>query len=208
MKKCAYCGRENDNQATQCRECGTSEFVAPVPPQAVQPPSKKDEEDTEAVFTPEDSIPELPNSGETVVCTTCHTFNVPDVAFCRRCGAPIGFISTIGPLETAYAEGFAYRQAVQGRPKFIVVVGIWLIFFPVLVTMVAFSLSILKKGLEGTGGLVGIIGFFLFWICVGLAVISAIMLYRVTKNYLSIPNEDPIGPLTEVRRKPTRAEPK
>ena len=126
-----------------------------------RPPSKKDEEDSEAVYTPEDSIPELPNSGETVVCTTCHTLNVPDVAFCRRCGAPIGFISTIGPLETAYAEGFAYRQAVQGRPKFIVVVGIWLIFFPVLVTMVAFSLSILKKGMEGTCGLVAIIGFFL-----------------------------------------------
>jgi len=24
MKKCSYCGRENDNQAVQCRECGTA----------------------------------------------------------------------------------------------------------------------------------------------------------------------------------------
>lgn len=26
MKTCAYCGRENENQATKCRECGT-DFV-------------------------------------------------------------------------------------------------------------------------------------------------------------------------------------
>ena len=52
-----------------------------------------------------------------MICPACHTLNVPGVAFCRRCGGPLGFISTIGPLETAYAEGFAYRQAVQGRQK-------------------------------------------------------------------------------------------
>src|SRR2546429_2664493 len=104
-----------------------------------RPPSKKDEEDSEAVYTPEDSIPELPNSGETVVCTTCHTLNVPDVAFCRRCGAPIGFISTIGPLETAYAEGFAYRQAVQGHPKFIVVAGGLVVFLSIFSPSIGFG---------------------------------------------------------------------
>jgi hypothetical protein len=26
MKKCAYCGRENDDDAIYCRECGTNEF--------------------------------------------------------------------------------------------------------------------------------------------------------------------------------------
>src|SRR5229473_3537402 len=26
MKLCAYCGRENDETALQCRECGTKEF--------------------------------------------------------------------------------------------------------------------------------------------------------------------------------------
>ncbi len=31
MKKCTYCGRENDNNATRCCECGTTEFVAPSP---------------------------------------------------------------------------------------------------------------------------------------------------------------------------------
>jgi uncharacterized membrane protein YhaH (DUF805 family)/ribosomal protein L40E len=31
MKKCTYCGRENDDEATACRECGT-EWQRPVPP--------------------------------------------------------------------------------------------------------------------------------------------------------------------------------
>jgi hypothetical protein len=32
MKSCAYCGRENPDSATRCRECGTDEFVAAIPP--------------------------------------------------------------------------------------------------------------------------------------------------------------------------------
>ena len=31
MKKCAYCGRENQDGATRCRECGT-EFIAEQTP--------------------------------------------------------------------------------------------------------------------------------------------------------------------------------
>ena len=31
MKICAYCGRENDDTAAQCRECGTEKFNAPSP---------------------------------------------------------------------------------------------------------------------------------------------------------------------------------
>ena len=27
MKSCAYCGRDNEDEATHCRECGTTEFV-------------------------------------------------------------------------------------------------------------------------------------------------------------------------------------
>jgi len=94
MKKCAYCGRENDNDATHCRECGAGEFLAPGPA-PTQPRVEAGKDESEATTPAEDSIPELSAAGESVICTTCHTLNVPDVTFCRRCGAPIGFISTI-----------------------------------------------------------------------------------------------------------------
>ena len=31
MKNCPYCGKENDDDASYCRECGTNEFAVPQP---------------------------------------------------------------------------------------------------------------------------------------------------------------------------------
>jgi len=31
MKECAYCGRENEDAAARCRECGTEEFKTAAP---------------------------------------------------------------------------------------------------------------------------------------------------------------------------------
>ena len=168
MKKCAYCGRENDDAATHCRECGTGEFLAPGPA-PTQPRVEAGKDEPEAITPAEDSIPELSIPGESAVCPTCHTLNVPDVTFCQRCGAPIGFISTIGPLETAYAEGFAYRRAVEGRPQFIVVVGIWLIFFP---SSSQASVSVFQSSKYESMGLAGSLGFSVFS-CSGFALASA-----------------------------------
>lgn len=39
MKTCAYCGRDNEDVATQCRECGTTEFV--VTSVSVLPPPQQ-----------------------------------------------------------------------------------------------------------------------------------------------------------------------
>jgi len=188
VKTCSYCGRENSDDATQCSECGTDEFATPVPAPSQPPVSQRGPDEAGATTAAHDSSSEPPPFGETVLCVTCHTLNVPDVAFCRRCGAPIGFISTIGPLETAYAEGFAYRQAVQGRPKLIVVFGIWLIFFPCLLASIGLILTILNEGIRGIVGLV------FFWLFVGFGVICAVMLYRVTRNFLTKPKPKPVKP--------------
>src|SRR5439155_25409814 len=36
MKTCEYCGRENEDSAARCQECGT-EFVSPPPPVETPP---------------------------------------------------------------------------------------------------------------------------------------------------------------------------
>lgn len=53
MKECAYCGRENSDEATRCRECGTDEFkvVASAHPQAEPVTPASDSESTKLEFT-------------------------------------------------------------------------------------------------------------------------------------------------------------
>ena len=43
MKECAYCGRENDDQAVHCSECGTDEFKTDAPAGADDRLSPQDE---------------------------------------------------------------------------------------------------------------------------------------------------------------------
>jgi len=85
MKKCAYCGRENDDDATQCPECGTGEFLAPDPA-PTQPRVEAGKDEPEAITPAEDSIPELSITGESAVCPTCHTHHPEAKVRCDQKG--------------------------------------------------------------------------------------------------------------------------
>ena len=50
MKNCSYCGKENDEDASYCRECGTNEFAAPQPVESAT---------DGAAFTEQTSLSEL-----------------------------------------------------------------------------------------------------------------------------------------------------
>src|SRR3989442_700959 len=83
MKKCAYCGRENDDDATQCRECGTGEFLAPGPA-PTQPRVEAGKDESETTTPAQDANPELFTSGESAVCPTCHTHHPEAKVRCDR----------------------------------------------------------------------------------------------------------------------------
>ena len=109
---------------------------------------------------------------ETVVCPKCLLANSPAAAFCADCGAPIGMVATVDPLQHIYAEGFAYRSAVDGPPKLIVLVGMWLIFAPVVLATPVLVLSDLLHAFSPRL-------FFLF-----LGACSVVVLFRSTRNYV------------------------
>ena len=111
-------------------------------------------------------------SEDAVVCPKCLLANPPAAPFCADCGAPIGMVANIDPIQRIYAEGFAYRSAVDGPPKLIIVVGMWLIFGPFLLVTSFFLLIDSASSLPGTAFL-GL-----------LALASIIVLYRTTKNYI------------------------
>ncbi len=68
--------------------------------------------------------------GESIVCQQCLCQNETTRDFCKKCGAPIGMLSSTLPLEKIQAEGSAYREASSNPSKPIVVIGVWLLFSP------------------------------------------------------------------------------
>lgn len=77
-----------------------------------------------------DAGEETGDDTEVPVCPNCLSANDPAESFCIRCGAPIGLVAALDPMQKILAEGFVYRQAVDGPPKRIILIGIWLLFLP------------------------------------------------------------------------------
>ena len=113
-----------------------------------------------------------------IACASCLAQNYESASHCQSCGYQLDSTSTLDPLKTIQAEGFMLRKATEGKPKFIVVLGIWIIFLPFLAAGIALAVSQIFDG----GGFAG---FVFFWLGIGLAYAGFIMLYRTTRNYLS-----------------------
>ena len=164
MKTCGYCGRENEDEAAVCRECGQNEF--PVP-QKVK---------TQVEQTPfEAPVPDVQPDQEAALCPFCLFPNLPERQWCKQCGAPLN-ISTFGSFESAVAVGGMWRGVVRGRPRWWVMLFVWCCFAPLFV---AGAIGILAALLLGQ---LLLMPMFLIPAFVGFS-----MLYQVTRNYLKIP---------------------
>lgn len=170
MKNCGYCGRENEDSAVACRECGLSEF-----------PETADEKariaQAQATAEPELEIPtpDVTSDQEAAICPFCLFPNRTDRQWCKRCGTPFN-ASVVDPFQSMLAAGCMWRGLVRGRPKAIVLCLAWLWLFP---TGVANVVGIL-------GGLLSAQISFLSYSAI-YGVIPFLILYKVTKNFLTIP---------------------
>ena len=167
MKTCGYCGRENENAAVVCRECGLSEF--PEEGSAhVAPVGKIIESE------PEPPAPDVTPDQEAAICPFCLFPNLPDREWCKQCGSPFN-TSALGPVESALAVGFMWRGAVRGHPKRFVLLVIWIFFFPLCCISLLAALAALFFG-----------EFPIMIVCLAYAAIPVSMLYQVTKNYVTL----------------------
>lgn len=122
---------------------------------------------------------------EEIVCPSC-THSCPgDAHFCPHCRSPISSYAATGPFESIFAEGAAYRRAVSSPTKPIILVGVWLIFFPFACSGI-FAAVFLIKTLIGSG-FTNIHREDLYLMIWGLALgpIGAFALYQTTRNYIS-----------------------
>lgn len=112
------------------------------------------------------------------MCPSCLTLNDEFAAFCRKCRTPIGAVATLDPMQTIQTEGFLFRKAIGGRPKPIVLVGVWILFLPVMGVGSYFAVHLIVNRKDFSD-------FFFFWGAMGLAYIGFVVLYRTTKNFLT-----------------------
>ena len=113
-----------------------------------------------------------------VTCATCQTLNERFESFCRECGSPISVTATLDPVSTIQTEAFLFRKALDGPLKGIVLIGMWILFLPIIVGSVYSTIYLIlyQRGLAN---------FFFFWVFVGLTYVAFIILYRVTKKYIA-----------------------
>ncbi|HWP52843.1 MAG TPA: hypothetical protein VN476_01850 [Pyrinomonadaceae bacterium] len=117
-----------------------------------------------------------------IICPSCLTPNASFASFCDSCGAPIGTTATLDPIQSINTQGFLFRKALEGRPKPIVLAGLWLIFFPALLCSLYAATSLVLNRTRFAD-------FFFFWVFVGFAYVAFVILYRVTRNYLTARRE-------------------
>jgi len=87
-------------------------------------------------------------------------------------------MTNLDPVNIIRAEGDMLQKALEGRPKFIVVLGIWILHLPVLllgVATVIYTLINVKDSFDLT-----VIAIF-----TGLSYFAFIVLYRITRNYVT-----------------------
>jgi hypothetical protein len=175
MKTCGYCGRDNEDDAVFCRECGQSEFAAPAETNLPESESHvKQLEPAEAAF--ESPEPDIGPDSEAAICPFCLFPNLPTRQWCKQCGAPVGSFSNYGAFESALSVGCMWRGAVRNRPRPFVLLGVWGLFFPWFCVAL---LSLLCA---------------LYFLSIPLLVVSLIqavipfsLLYQVTRNYVTLP---------------------
>ena len=114
-------------------------------------------------------------------CLACFAPNDIDAAVCSECGARFGNSNVLQPLNVGRAEAGLYQDLAFGekgakRPKFVILLGVWVMFLPLFgigVTMIIYQILALH-------------GFSSFiFICFGAATayFSLILLGSVTKRY-------------------------
>lgn len=127
---------------------------------------------------------------EIALCTHCAAPLKGDEHFCEQCGCPASSAAMSMPYESVLARGFAWRTGSTRPRKAIIVIGMWIMFAPMLgvslslfvVLLVGFvSVAAQPDPLRGmVATLVGLV------FTGGLATVAMALLYKTTRNYFEL----------------------
>src|SRR6185295_18321067 len=117
-----------------------------------------------------------------ITCPSCQTVNDQLEVFCRECGTPLVRPTRFASLDVVQAEDPVRPKVRPRRPRLVVVLGLWLLGFPILVLNVIPVLMVVADPDYRNPST-----FMPFWLGVAIVCLIVFALYRVTKNYLTIP---------------------
>lgn len=80
------------------------------------------------------------------LCPHCLAEISPRDHFCPKCNGPISSHALIDPLGSIYATAHGYSNAMRGRPRWIVLIGVWLLLGPSFLVLVLIPWSTLQGG--------------------------------------------------------------
>lgn len=109
-------------------------------------------------------------------CPVCSAVNDNLAKYCKECSNRFENLDPIGIIQS---EGELFRKLNTGRPKLIVLLGTWVMFFPLSVIGISIAVS---QALYDTGTS----GFIFFWFGVLGFAIGSYFLYNVTRNYFKM----------------------
>jgi hypothetical protein len=115
----------------------------------------------------------------TILCLACMKENNGAATFCRFCNHALGLSDNPDHLQKLAMEGAVYAKAVEVKPNIVILVGVWLLFFPVLIVSLPSAIWVMFEGGGGTES------FVVFWLLFIVAIFSGTMIYKVTRNYLN-----------------------
>ena len=123
------------------------------------------------------------NSEGQALCPHCLEEIASADHFCRACGGPLTSHASTDPIGHILAEGYAYRQAVSGRPGMLVLLGVWAIFGPQL-AMAVLMLAGAVHAPQSTFTVLGEIGL-VFMLALYAAILTKITINRMSAEELS-----------------------
>jgi len=182
MKHCSYCGRENEADALNCRECGT-EFRSAA---EELPPLAPEEEPVTICNYASSETAQIARSKLEAADIQCWTL-------IDNCGGMIPVIGNGITLRVSAKDVERASAILRARdndslskdeeplapdlPKPVIVAGVWLLYGPGFVANIILCVWCLN------GTFVGVEGFFFFWASIALGSLCAYLLCRSIRNY-------------------------
>ena len=115
----------------------------------------------------------MKEESDNICCPHCLELNNPNSPNCVKCGGPLLAISTIGPFERIETHGFAQREAINRPKRLIVVIGVWLLWFPALLA------CIIPVFLDPNAA----------FVLLPMSILPIIIIFKTTRNYVKYRKE-------------------